>query len=71
MHQREMLYLEMTTEEWCTFMSEISPQEIVWRHEALDIPDMALNSAGFERMVFAGLSCSHSTSQAVSFGSWG
>ncbi|KAI8550534.1 hypothetical protein RHMOL_Rhmol06G0114600 [Rhododendron molle] len=56
MHQRRMLYPEMTTEEWCRFMNEMSPQEIVWRHEALGIPDMALNSAGFERMVIAGLS---------------
>ncbi|KAI8568950.1 hypothetical protein RHMOL_Rhmol02G0240500 [Rhododendron molle] len=28
MHQREMLYLEMSTEEWIRFMNELSPEEI-------------------------------------------
>ncbi|KAI8551025.1 hypothetical protein RHMOL_Rhmol06G0152800 [Rhododendron molle] len=51
MRQREMLYPEMTIEEWIRFMNELSPQEIIWRHEVLDIPDMAVNSAGFERMI--------------------
>ncbi|KAI8574625.1 hypothetical protein RHMOL_Rhmol01G0368700 [Rhododendron molle] len=55
MHQREMLYPEMSTEDWHAFMSRLAPHEIVWRHGALDIPDMAMNSAGFERMVIAGL----------------
>ncbi|KAI8560121.1 hypothetical protein RHMOL_Rhmol04G0231300 [Rhododendron molle] len=46
MHQREMLYPEMSTEEWIRFMDELSPEEITWRHEVLDIPDMAVKSAG-------------------------
>ncbi|KAI8542869.1 hypothetical protein RHMOL_Rhmol08G0173600 [Rhododendron molle] len=56
MHQRGMLYPEMSTEDWYAFMNNLSPQEIVWRHRALEIPDMALNSAGYERMVIVGLS---------------
>ncbi|KAI8534992.1 hypothetical protein RHMOL_Rhmol10G0140300 [Rhododendron molle] len=46
----------MSIEGWIRFMNEMSPQEIIWRHEELDIPDMAVNSAGFERMGIAGLS---------------
>ncbi|KAI8549190.1 hypothetical protein RHMOL_Rhmol06G0007100 [Rhododendron molle] len=46
----------MSIYEWYTFMNEMSPHEIVWRHEALNIPDMATNSAGFERMVIVGVS---------------
>ncbi|KAI8568402.1 hypothetical protein RHMOL_Rhmol02G0196300 [Rhododendron molle] len=40
----------MSIEEWYRFMNEMSSHEIVWRHEALNIPDMATNSAGFDRM---------------------
>ncbi|KAI8530075.1 hypothetical protein RHMOL_Rhmol11G0027000 [Rhododendron molle] len=56
MHQSGMLYPEMSTEEWYTFMNEMSLHEIVLRHEALNIPDMTTNSVGFERVVIAGLS---------------
>ncbi|KAI8542654.1 hypothetical protein RHMOL_Rhmol08G0154900 [Rhododendron molle] len=55
MHQREMLYLEMSTEEWIRFLDELSPEEITWRHEVLDIPDMAVKSAGYDRVAIAGL----------------
>ena len=50
-----MIYPEMSEEDWFVFMQQITPNEIVWRHGALDIADMATNSAGFERMVIAGL----------------
>ncbi|KAI8542640.1 hypothetical protein RHMOL_Rhmol08G0153500 [Rhododendron molle] len=56
MHQREMLYLKMSTKEWIRFMNEQSPEEITWRHEVLDIPDMAVKSAGYDQVVIAGLS---------------
>ena len=51
-----MIYPEMLEGEWFVFMQQIAPSEIVWRHGALNIADMATNSAGFERMVIAGLS---------------
>ncbi|KAI8568261.1 hypothetical protein RHMOL_Rhmol02G0184200 [Rhododendron molle] len=70
MHQREMLYPEMPTAEWVRFMNELPSEEITWRHEELGILDMAVKSAGYERVVIAGLS-SHSTFLAISFGSSG
>lgn len=55
MHHRGMIYPEMSEEGWFAFMQQIIPNEIIWRHRALDIADMATNSAGFERIVIAGL----------------
>ncbi|KAI8568217.1 hypothetical protein RHMOL_Rhmol02G0180900 [Rhododendron molle] len=56
MHQRGMLYPKMPMEDWYALMNNMSPHEIVWRHRALNILDMATNSAGFARMVIARLS---------------
>ncbi|KAI8542757.1 hypothetical protein RHMOL_Rhmol08G0164400 [Rhododendron molle] len=53
--QRPMLYLEIELERWFVFLNDLQLEEVVWRCPWLDLPNMVVHSAGFERMVITGL----------------
>ncbi|KAI8529895.1 hypothetical protein RHMOL_Rhmol11G0010300 [Rhododendron molle] len=53
--ERPMLYPELLIKEWFAFLNDMQFEDIVWRCPWLNLPEMTVNSTGFERVVIAGL----------------
>ncbi|KAI8535787.1 hypothetical protein RHMOL_Rhmol10G0201200 [Rhododendron molle] len=53
--EKPMVYLELLIEEWYAFLNDMQSEDIVWRCPWLNLPVMTVNSAGFKRVVLAGL----------------
>ncbi|KAI8534994.1 hypothetical protein RHMOL_Rhmol10G0140500 [Rhododendron molle] len=51
-----MVYLELLIEEWYAFLNDMQSEDIVRRCPWLNLAEMAVSSAGFQRVVIAGLS---------------
>lgn len=50
-----MVYPELSAVAWHVFLNEMYPKDLVWRCPWLNLPEMTVNSAGFERVMIAGL----------------
>ncbi|KAI8555278.1 hypothetical protein RHMOL_Rhmol05G0162600 [Rhododendron molle] len=55
MLKRSMLYPEREMLEWYVFLHDMQSDDIIWRCPWLNMHEMAVISASFERMVIAGL----------------
>lgn len=54
--ERPMVYPDLMVDEWFAFLNAIQPEDIIWRCPWLNLPAMTVFSAGFKRVVIAGLS---------------
>ncbi|KAI8542866.1 hypothetical protein RHMOL_Rhmol08G0173300 [Rhododendron molle] len=53
--ERPMLHPELLMVEWYAFLNDMQSEDIVWRCLWLNLQEMTVNSAGFKRVVIAGL----------------
>ncbi|KAI8537837.1 hypothetical protein RHMOL_Rhmol09G0055100 [Rhododendron molle] len=53
--ERPMVYPELTVDIWYAFLNDMQSEDIVWRCPWLNLPAMTVKSAGFKRVILAGL----------------
>ncbi|KAI8568262.1 hypothetical protein RHMOL_Rhmol02G0184300 [Rhododendron molle] len=53
--KRPMVYPELTVDIWYAFLNDMQSEDIVWRCPWLNLPAMTVKSAGFKRLILAGL----------------